>query len=101
MDIHTVRLMSRFYYSLLVSIGLFKKHTLFITPQARKHHVTRWLNSARSKQLFSKVVLKDIEWLLEQNSRMHPDILETQLLKIYLNARFICLTVGVRHSIQE
>lgn len=101
MDIHTVRLISRFYYSLLISVRLYSKHALFITPEGRKSHVARWLKSARSKQLFSKAVLKDIEWLLEQNRRMHPDVLETQLLKIYLNARFICLTAGIRCSIQE
>ena len=99
MKIDTVRQMCRFYYSLLVSVRLYKKHALFITPQDRKNHVARWLKSARSKQLFSKVVLKDIEWLLEHNLKTHPDILESQLQTIYLNARFICLTAGICSSI--
>lgn len=95
MNIHTVRVLSRFYYSLLVSVRLYNKHALATTLQGRKNHVARWLNAARKKKLFDKVVLKDIEWLLEQNLRLHPEVLESQLQKIYQNARFMCLTAGI------
>jgi len=90
--------MLRFYYSLLISVKLYKKHALFLTPQGQKTHVARWLQSARNRQLFSKVVLKDIEWLLEYNLMTHPNLLESQLLTIYQNARFVCLTAGIRND---
>lgn len=95
MDIQTVKLMNRFYYSLLVSVRLYKKYTPVMTVHGQKNHVARWLHTARSKQLFNKGVLMDIVWLTEQNRLMHPDALESQLQKIYLNARLICLTAGV------
>lgn len=101
MHLSTIRLLCRFYYSLLVSVRLYKKQALLLTPQGRRLHVARWLDSARNRQLFDKVVKEDIEWLLEQNRIIHPDELEQQLQYIYLNARFICLTAGIRLNENE
>ncbi|ORM51767.1 hypothetical protein HA41_14205 [Pantoea conspicua] len=101
MDIHTVRIMRCFYYSLRASVRPHKKHALFTTLQGRKNHIARWLNSARSMQLFSKVIQKDIEWLPEQIHLVHPDRLGSRLQKVYLNASFICLTAGICSSIRE
>lgn len=95
MDAIYVRTLSRFYYSLLVSVLMHKRHALVSTPLGRKRHLSGWLNNARRRQLFSKVVIRDIEWLLEQNTRLHPDVLEAQLLTIYRSSRFLCLTAGV------
>jgi hypothetical protein len=72
-----------------------KRQALVSNTQGRKRHVSGWLNNARRRQLFNKAVLKDIEWLMEQNANLHPDELEAKLVKIYLSSRFICLTAGI------
>lgn len=95
MDVSYVRTLSRFYYSLLISVLMHKSQAPVSTSQARKRHVSGWLNNARRRKLFSKVVLRDIEWLMEQNARLHPDELEVNLVKIYRSSRFICLAAGI------
>lgn len=95
MNVSYVKTLSRFYYSLLISVLMHKRQTLACTPQVRRRHVRCWLKNARRKKLFSKVVLRDIEWLMEQNARLHPDQLEVQLGKIYRSSRLICLTAGI------
>lgn len=95
MDVIYGRTLSRFYYSLIISVLMHKRQALVSTPQGRKSHVNGWLNNARRRQLFSKVVLRDIEWLLKQNTILHPDVLEAHLLTIYRSSQFLCLTAGV------
>lgn len=96
MDIASVKLLSRFYYSLLVSVRMFRKEGNNITLQERKRHISGWLNQAKKRKLFNMVVFQDIEWLMIQNKKLHPDVMESQLLNIYRISRFICLTAGVR-----
>ncbi|ORM71171.1 hypothetical protein [Pantoea rwandensis] len=96
MDIASVKSLSRFYYSLLVSVRMFRKEGNNFTLKGRKRHISGWLNQAKNRKLFSRVVFQDIEWLMIQNQKLHPDVMERQLLKIYRTSRFICLTAGVR-----
>lgn len=96
MDIASVKLLSRFYYSLLVSVKMFRKEGNNITLQERKRYISGWLNQAKKRKLFNMVVFQDIEWLMIQNKKLHPDVMESQLLNIYRISRFICLTAGVR-----
>lgn len=93
MGVSYVRTLSRFYYSLLISVLM---HTgSFQYTAGKKKNVSGWLNNARRRKLFIKVVLRDIEWLKEQNARLHPDELAVNLVKIYRSSRFICLAAGI------
>lgn len=96
MDISSVKLLSRFYFSLLISVKMFRKHGTITTLHGRKRQISGWLNHAKSRNIFSHLVFRDIEWLEMQNRRLHPDVFEKQLMKIYLSCRFICLTAGIR-----
>ncbi|EOB5442413.1 hypothetical protein ACIUVT_000906 [Yersinia enterocolitica] len=83
MDSQHLPTMIDFYYSLLVSVLIQKKHAPTLTIRERKNHIFTWLNETKKKKTFSKIVLNEISWLQEEISIRTCDQLEVMLATIF------------------
>lgn len=81
---------THFYYCALMALKLAAKYEAVHSPLAKMLFLTRWLNNARKKRVFSPVVENDIIWLRKTVIAGGPLInIEHFLQHIYQQARVL------------
>lgn len=83
MDSQNLTTITNFYYCLLISILIHKKHATTLNPSKPKNHIDAWLAKTKRNKVFDKIVLSEILWLQEELPKRSCEQLESMLNKIY------------------
>ncbi|WP_313110980.1 hypothetical protein [Pseudescherichia sp.] len=72
-----------FYFTLIVALYLHNKSVLLPNDKAKRRFLLNWLERAKARKLFNRVVREEIDWLVLDLQTVTMQGIESRLLYIH------------------